>query len=106
MPSIRLQEITRTYLGFPFTQCIHRKELNYLPPTHIVELCRRNLTRISTDDTFQTIAGPAHNNYDSIKCKYKRLHHRIYAECDCILRYIEDIGEFFETSTEHIRNFL
>ena len=67
---------------------------------------RRNLTRISKDGTFQTIAGREHNNYDPIKCQYKRLHHKIYTECGCILRYIEDIGEFFETSTENIRNFL
>jgi len=107
MPSIRLQEITKEYLGLPFTKCIRRTVLvKFTLPTHIIQMRRCNLTRTSSDGTFEAFSAPEHNNYDPIKCQYKRLHYKIYTECDCILRYIEDIDEFFDMNIQNLRKCL
>merc|ERR1711970_498465 len=37
-----------------------------------------------------------HEFYDPKKCQLKKLYTKIYESCNCILRYIDDIGEFFD----------
>ena len=82
MPTIRIQEVTRNLLGKPFTPCI------------------RKLEEIDNDSII------ADNGlYDERRCQYNNLHKKIYQKCNCILKHIADIHEFFP-SVENYRKVL
>jgi len=78
MPAIHLQEKNRIYLGDPYTSCI-----NSVP-----------ITNNYSDDI-------SHHTYDAPKCNAKRLYKKIYQTCNCILRYIFDIEEYFHQVNEY-----
>ena len=75
MPSVRLQEINRIYLGKPYTHCI---------------------STLLMKNSFNHTSKQGHDTYDPTKCNAKRLHTKIYQTCNCILRYISDIEEYFD----------
>ena len=79
MPSVHLQEKNRILLGDPYTRCI------------------AGIKEPDEDSEEQV----AHHTYDPTKCNANRLYKKIYLTCNCILRYIYDIKEFFPNSNEY-----
>ena len=72
MPVIRLQEVHRKLLGAPYTTCVTQ--------------------------TANIRSG--HDVYNPLKCHYAKLYAKIFNECNCILRYVDDIDEYFDEITD------